>query len=71
MMTIDKDNNIADKDAIALLSEQLRLLTEKLHESEKDNKRLKRMVQALNQRVAFTSNLADVYARMLETKTLE
>jgi uncharacterized protein (UPF0335 family) len=71
MMKEATNNKIAESDAIALLSENLKQMTERLEELEKDNKRLKRMVRKLNLSVAFSSNLSEVYARMIDIKTLE
>lgn len=65
-MTVLVINNNAE-DAIASLSIENQELLKRLNELESDNLRLKRMVKGLNQKVAFTSNLNEVYARMIES----
>ncbi len=68
-MMKEYNDNITDIDAIAQC--EYSKMQNKLTELQNDNKRLLRMVKILNQRVAFTSNLNEVYARMIETQTLE
>lgn len=65
----ESNNNITDLDAIAQSCE-VKKLQAQLTELKNDNQRLSRMIKQLTQQVAFTSNLNEVYARMIETQNL-
>lgn len=65
----ESNNNITDLDAIAPSCE-VKKLQAQLTELKNDNQRLSRMIKQLTQQVAFTSNLNEVYARMIETQNL-